>query len=131
MKIPSLSLGWTLKSNTLKAMVEYHHPVNRDGTVRVDPTPPPPFFLQTCSEVGEERDEFSPIEISLPEEVLRFFFFFFFNYMCNIYKYVQVFTYVQISSRYRFAGGSAEQPQPDQDGRALSQPRPHPSDRIE
>ena len=127
MKIPSLSLGWTLKSNTLKAMVEYHHPVNRDGTVRVDPAPP--LFLQTCSEVGEERDEFSPIEISLPEEVLRFFFFL--NYMCNIYKYVQVFTYVQISSRYRFAGGSAEQPQPDQDGRALSRPRPHPSDRIE
>ena len=110
-------------------MVEYHHPVNRAGTVRVDPAPPP--FVQTCSEVGEERDEFSPIEISLPEEVLRFFFFLFLNYMCNIYKYVQVFTYVQISSRCRSAGGSAGQPQPDQDGRALSRPKPHPSDRIE
>ena len=66
---------------------------------------------------------------------MRFFFFFFFvlflNYMCNIYKYVQLCTYVQISSRYQSVGGSAEQPQQDQDGRALSQPKPHPSDRIE
>ena len=72
-------------------MVEYHHPVIRNGTVRVDlpppPPPPPPPFLQTCSEVGEERDE--------------------------------------------FIGGSAEQPQLVRDGRALSQPKPHPSDRIE
>ena len=80
-------------------MVEYHHPVNRTGTVRVDLAPPPPF-LQTCSEVGEERDEFSPIELSLPEEVREilfiYFIFFFFvlllNYMCNIYKYGQLFT---------------------------------------
>ena len=66
---------------------------------------------------------------------MRFFFFFFFfllfNYMCNIYKYVQLYTYVQISSRYQSVGGSAEQPQPDQDGRALSRPTPHPSDKIE
>ena len=62
-----------------------------------------------------------------------FFFFFFLlllNYMCNIYKYVQVFTYVQLSSRYQSVGGSAEQPQLVRDGRALSQPKPHPSDRI-
>ena len=94
MKIPSLSLGWTLKSNTLKAMVEYHHPVNRDGTVRVDPAPPP--FLQTCSEVGEERDEFSPIEISLPEEVLRFFFFFFFFFFKLYVQYIQICTSIYI-----------------------------------
>ena len=50
--------------------------------------------------------------------------------MCNIYKYVPVFTYVQISSRYQSVGGSAEQPQPVQDGRALSRPKPHPSGRI-
>ena len=80
MKIPSLSLGWTLKSNTLKAMVEYHHPVNRDGTVRVDP-PPPLFFLQTCSEVGEERDEFSPIEISLTICAIY----------TNMYKYLHMY----------------------------------------
>ena len=66
---------------------------------------------------------------------MRFFFFFFFflllfNYMCNIYRYVQVFTYVHLSSRYRSVGGSAEQPRPVQDGRALSQPKPHPSGRI-
>ena len=112
-------------------MVEYHHPVIRNGTVRVD-LAPPPLFLQTCSEVGEERDEFSPIKLSLPEEVREIFFFcvLLLNYMCNIYKYVQVFTYVQISSRYQSVGGSAEQPQPVQDGRALSQPKPHPSGRI-
>ena len=115
-------------------MVEYHHPVNRSGTVRVDLVSPP--FLQTCSEVGEERDEFSPIKLSLPEEVreiiiIIFFVCVFLNYMCNIYKYVLLFTYVQISSRYQSVGGSAEQPQQDQDGRALSQPKPHPSDRIE
>ena len=94
----------------------------------------PPPFLQTCSEVGEERDEFSPIELNLPEEVRETFFFIyllFLNYMCNVYKYVQLFTYVQISSRYQSVGGSAEQPQQDEDGRALSQPKPHPSDRIE
>ena len=51
--------------------------------------------------------------------------------MCNIYEYVQLITDVQISSRYQSVGGSAEQPQQDQDGRALSQPKPHPSDRIE
>ena len=102
-------------------------------------TLPPPPFLQTCSEVGEERDEFSPIKLSLPEEVREIFFFFFFfffffllllNYVCNIYKYVQVFTYVHLSSRYQSVGGSAEQPQPVRDDRALSQPKPHPSDRI-
>ena len=54
-------------------MVEYHHPVIRNGTVRVD-LAPPPFFLQTCSEVGEERDEFSPLELNLPEEARPDFF---------------------------------------------------------
>ena len=71
---------------------------------------------------------------SLPEEVREIFFFFFLllllNYMCNIYKYVQVFTYVHLSSKYQSVGGSAEQPQLVRDGRALSQPKPHPSDRI-
>ena len=92
----------------------------------------PPPFLQTCSEVGEERDEFSPIKISLLEEVREIFFFFLLllNYVCNIYKYVQVFTYVHLSSRYQSVGGSAEQPQLVRDDRALSQPKPHPSDRI-
>ena len=32
------------------------------------PAAPPPLFVQTCSEVGEERDEFSPIQIDLPKE---------------------------------------------------------------
>ena len=65
---------------------------------------------------------------------MRFFFFFFFllllNYMCNIYKYVHVFTYVHLSSRYQAVGGSAEQPPLVRDGRALNQLKPHPSDRI-
>ena len=129
MTIPFFKNLVDFEVQTLKAMVEYHHPVIRNGTVRVDLAPP--LFIQTCSEVGEERDEFSPIKLSLPEEVREIFFFLLLlNYMCNIYKYVQVFTYVQISSRYQSVGGSAEQPQPVQDGRALSQPKPHPSDRI-
>ena len=51
--------------------------LNRQSTL------PPPFFKQTCSEVGEERDEFSPIEVIRPE----FFFFFFFclNIISAIY----------------------------------------------
>ena len=35
------------------------------GLPRDIPTLPPPF-LQTCSEVGEERDEFSPISRNKP-----------------------------------------------------------------
>ena len=34
------------------------------------------------------------------------------------------------SSRYRPVGGSAEQPPQDPGGRALSRPKPHPSDKI-
>ena len=114
-------------------MVEYHHPVIRKGTIRVDLAPHPTPLLQTCSEVGEERDEFSPIKLPLPEEVCERFFFFvlLLNYMCNIYKYVHLFTDVQISSKSPSVGGSAEQPQQGQGGRALNQPKPHPSDRIE
>ena len=51
----------------------------------------PPPFLQTCSEVGEERDEFSPIEISLPEEVLRFFFLTICAIYTNMYKYLHMY----------------------------------------
>ena len=116
-------------------MVEYHHPAIRRQAVRVDlAPPPPPLFKQTCSEVGEERDEFSPIEVNPPEEVRPdFFFFFFFFFLPNyvhVYKNVQLTSYVQISSRYLPVGGSAEQPQQDPDGRAQNQPKPHPSGKI-
>ena len=111
----------------LKAKVGQQKPANQ-----FKPTYLPPLFKQTCSEVGEERDEFSPIGINLPKEArLSFVFFcFFFNYMCNIYTYVQLFFYVQITSRYWPVGGSAEQPLQGPDGRALNQPKPHPSSRI-
>ena len=36
----------------------------------------------------------------------------------------------KIASFYRTTGGSAEQPRQVPDGRALSQPKPHPSDRL-
>ena len=37
------SKAWVdLEVQTLRAMVEYHHPVIRNGTVRVDLAPPPP-----------------------------------------------------------------------------------------
>ena len=45
-------------------MVGCQQPVNRGYTAVA-----PPPFLQTCSEVGEERDEFSPrMQINLPKE---------------------------------------------------------------
>ena len=43
---------------------------------------------------------------------------------------VQLFTYVQISPMFWVAGGSTEQPLQALGGRALNQPKPHPSDRI-
>ena len=90
----------------------------------------PPPLLQTCSEVGEERDEFSPItNKNLPKEVRPSFFFFFFFFFCFLTICV-LFTYVQIFSIYWSIGGSAEQPQPDPDGKALSQPKPHPSSKT-
>ena len=64
---------------------------------------------------------------------LFFFFFFFFNYfliICAIYTDVQISTYVQISSMCWTAGGSAVQPLQGPDGKALSQPKPHPLSKI-
>ena len=65
-------------------------------------------------------------------ELLLFFFFFFFllEYRCNIYKDVELFTYIQVSSNSSPVGGSAGQPQQDPGDRALSLPKPHPSDKI-
>ena len=76
-----LSLGRSKIVKTLKAIVGQQKPVNRSKPTRL-----PPFFLQTCSEVGEERDEFSPKEINLPKEArLIFFFFMLLNYIYTIY----------------------------------------------
>ena len=47
---------------------------------------PFPFVYHTCSEVGEERDEFGPINPILPGEVREIFFFFLLKYMCYIYN---------------------------------------------
>ena len=55
-----------------------------------------------------------------------------YNYLHNyvqLFTYVQLSTYVQISSMFWATGGSA-QPLQAQGGRALSQPKPHPSDKI-
>ena len=76
-----------------------------------------------------------PIEVILPVEVrpellLLFFFFFLLEYRCNIYRDVVLFTYIQVSSNSSPVGGSAGQPQQDQGDRALSLPKPHPSDKI-
>ena len=65
-------------------------------------------------------------EINLPKEARQSFFVFFMllNYM---YK---LFTYVQISSMSWAAGRSVGQLLPDPDGRALNQPKPHPSSKT-
>ena len=64
---------------------------------------------------------------------LFFFFLLLFNYfliICTIYTDVQISTYVQISSMCWTAGGSAVQPLQGPDGKALSQPKPHPLSKI-
>ena len=49
----------------------------------------------------------------------------------QLLTYVQLFTYVQISSLSWAIGGSAEQPLQVPGGKAMSQPMPHPSGKIE
>ena len=109
-------------------MIGYKQPVTRGHTDVA------PHFLQTCSEVGEERDEFSPIRSrnkppkgSTSEFFKIYLFIFFYIY---VYIYVQLFTYVQISSIPWATGVSAEQPLQVPGGRALNQLRPHPSGKI-
>ena len=104
-----------------KAIVGHYRPGNRSK-----PTSRPPLlFPQTCSEEGEDRAEFSPLkEINLPKEArLIFFFLMLLNYIYTIYIFTNLLW-------VPFIGGSAGQPPPDPNGRALSQPRPHPSDKI-
>ena len=67
-----LSLGRSKIVKTLKAIVGQQKPVNWSKPTHL----PPPLFLQTCSDVGEERDEFSPKEINLSKEARLIFFFF-------------------------------------------------------
>ena len=61
------------------------------------------------------------VEINLPKEARQSFFF---------KIYIQLFTYVQVSSMSWVTGGSAEQPLQVPCGRALNQPRPDSSDKI-
>ena len=68
-----------------------------------------------------DRHELGPKRRNKPPEGSFLFF---------IYIYVQLLAYVQISSITWVTGGSAEPPLPAPDGRALNQPKPHPSDRI-
>ena len=71
--------------------------------------------------------------INLPKEACHSFFFFFFFV---IYTYLSMSIYNMYIFRNIYlliiglVSGSAEQPQPALNGKALSQPRPHPSDRI-
>ena len=57
-------------------------------------------------------------------------------FFCDFFLYIQLFTYVHYlyidteSPLFWVICGSAEQPLQVPDGRALSQPRPHPSDKI-
>ena len=95
-----------------------------------------PLFLQTCSKVGEERDEFSPLRRNKPLKgsMSQFFFIFFFFILIIYYRYIQsiyimyiLCTHLLISG---LVGGSAEQPPLGPNGKALNQSKPHPSNRI-
>ena len=72
---------------------------------------PPPFFLQTCSEVGEERDEFSPIRSNKPpkgsiSQFVCFSFGVLVFFMYKIYTInMKICTHLLI---FALAGGSAE-----------------------
>ena len=67
-----------------------------------------PLFSQTYSEVGEERDEFSPLKSNKPpKESMSLFLWFFF---CFSFLYVQLLTYVHVSSKPWATDGSAKQP---------------------
>ena len=83
---------------------------------RPPPPPPPPRRLETCSDLGEERAEFSPIRHKTSQKE------------ANEKDFLS--TYVQISSMCWTAGGSAVQPLQGPDGKALSQPKPHPLSKI-
>ena len=62
----------------------------------------------------------------------QFFFFFFFFFLCaeKLLIICTLYTYVHFSSRVRAICGSAGQPLPAPDGRALCQPKPHLSGRT-
>ena len=78
-------------------MVGYQCPVTGAYT-DVAPPPPPPPFQQTCSEVGEERDEFSPRRQSPPEG----------RHVVSSKNYQH---YIYTNLNIRVNCGSAEQPQ--------------------
>ena len=109
--------------------------VNRNRLTSLNrPTSPPPPLFSTDLLWGRGREGWVQSHRNKPPEGSTFeffgFFWVFFHYMCNIYTYVQLFFYVQISSRCWPVGGSAEQPLQGPDGRAPNQPKPHPSSRI-
>ena len=58
------------------------------------------------------------------------YIYIFFGIYIQLYTYVQTFTYVQNLLYYWVICGSAEQPLQAPGGRALNQPRPHPSGKI-
>ena len=106
-------------------MVGYQNPFNQGYT---NTAPPPPFFLQTCSKVGEERDEFSPIrKTKPPKRSMSQFFGLFYLYLCTSIYIMYICTHLLITG---LVGGSAEQPLLAPNGTALNQPKPDPSNRI-
>ena len=73
------------------------NPVIRGYT---DVAPPP--FLQTCSEIGKERDEFSPIKGNKTPKgsMSQFFLFFFLDYILIYYTQLKVSTLYTLSHMY-------------------------------
>ena len=72
--------------------------------------------------------------INLPKEACHSLFFFCFFFVIYTYLSMSIYNMYIFRNIYLLiiglVSGSAEQPQPALNGKALSQPRPHPSDRI-
>ena len=99
-----------------------------------------PFFNKTCSEIGEERDEFSPIRSrnKSPKGSISEFYYYYYlilymdNYL-HMYNYLNMYNYLhmyKISNIFWIIARSDGQLLPVLDGKALSQPMPHPSGKI-
>ena len=75
--------------------------------------------------VGEERDEFIPrIKVNLLKEARHNFFM-----LCTCRTVYTMYIYTDFLN-LRATCGSADQPIPSPIFKALSQPKPHPSDRT-
>ena len=84
----------------------------------------PPPFQQTCSEVGGREGWVQSQNVNKPPKGSTSQFYY--VHVENVYT---MYIYTNLLN-LRATCGSAEQPLPSPIGKALSQPKPHPSDRT-